>query len=210
MAAPPTPQPFHLAASGLLKRPLCSTQGIAPWRLPAPRADGSDMNDVTCVRIYDATRVSDVYDQTRPSTKDELVSLRMADWQPGQAMPPIVAVEADCNLGKSHWAFVKCIRPMLLANPKLPMLFFSVRITHAYDLSGTLRNYFVDDDNRPIDGMQLMCYKEGEAGVKERCMNSSQLVISPQTAALERSTASATCIASRAACSSSTRRSPSR
>ena len=61
MAAPPTPQPFHLAASGLLKRPLCSTQGIAPWRLPAPRADGSDMNDVTCVRIYDATRVSKVY-----------------------------------------------------------------------------------------------------------------------------------------------------
>ena len=30
-----------------------------------------------------------------------------------------------------------------------------------------------------------MCYKEGEAGVKERCMNSSQLVISPQTAALD-------------------------
>lgn len=100
-------------------------------------------------------------------------------------MPPVLACEADCNLGKSFAIFCEMIRPLLRANPKLPMLFFSVRITHAYDLFATLQRYFVDEDGDPIAGMNLVCYKEGDETVRERCANATQLVISPQTAALD-------------------------
>ena len=39
------------------------------------------------------------------------------------------------------------------------------------------------DDGAPIAGTDLVCYKEGEEGVQERCRKATQLVISPQTAA---------------------------
>ena len=96
-------------------------------------------------------------------------------------MPPVVAIEADCNLGKSYATFVGMILPRLKDNPNLPMLFFSVRITHAYDLYETLLKYFKD-----VEGMNLVCYKDtGEEGVKRACEKATQLVISPQTAALD-------------------------
>jgi hypothetical protein len=136
--------PFHTLAN--VQRPPCSTQGLAPWHRPQMR-----FNDVKHVVIDDATRVSDVVGQTRTSTKGEPVLLDLPPWQHGQAMPPILAIEADCNLGKSYAVFHEMMRPRLLANPELPMLFFSVRITHAYDLYGTLQRYFVDDEGEPID-----------------------------------------------------------
>eukprot|EP00966_Prymnesium_polylepis_P128680 2976152-Prymnesium_polylepis.1 len=69
----------------------------------------------------------------------------------------------------------------------MPMLHLSVRITHAIDLHKTCLKYYVeemrdDGENTPIDGMRIVCYKEGDESVTERC-KASQLVISPETMA---------------------------
>lgn len=180
MAQTPQHVPYHEAARKTFKRPPCSTAGLAPWRLP----DGSGFNVVKHVVVDDASRISDVIGQWRRSVNGEQVFIGLQPWQPGQPMPPILDVESDCNSGKSHGVFFKMIRELLLNDPTIPLLFFSVRITHAYDLFETLtQRYFVDDSGNPIGN--LVCYKDGEDGVKERCKKATQLVISPQTAALD-------------------------
>ena len=72
---------------------------------------------------------------------------------------------------------------MLLAKPDMAMLHFSVRITHADDLYQTCLKHYVDDSGHPIEGMNLMCYREGDGGMVARCRGTNQLVISPQSAA---------------------------
>ena len=66
---------------------------------------------------------------------------------------------------------------------ELPMLHFSVRITHADDLYLTCVEHYVDDSGQPIEGMNLVCYREGDGSKGQRCRNTNQLVISPQSAA---------------------------
>ena len=95
----------------------------------------------------------------------------------------VLAFEAGCNVGKSYAVHRELIRPMLMADPGMPMLHFSVRITHANDLYQTCIEHYVDNAGQPIQGMKLELYREGIGGKKERCRNAHQLVISPQSAA---------------------------
>lgn len=91
--------------------------------------------------------------------------------------------QAGCNVGKSYAVHHELIRPMLLAKPDMAMLHFSVRITHADDLYQTCLEHYVDASGHPIEGMNLMCYREGDGGMVARCQGTNQLVISPQSAA---------------------------
>jgi hypothetical protein len=64
--------------------------------------------------------------------------------QHGDRTPPVIGIEAGCNVGKSFAVHHELIRPMLLNNPSLPMLHFSVRITHADDLYQTCLEHYVE------------------------------------------------------------------
>ena len=146
------------------------------------RPDGTVFNTVHHVVVNDNVTVSDLIGQPSPAKDGTVVILRLADWQPGQPIPPtpILVIEADCNRGKSHAVHAGMIRPMLLANPHLPMLHVSVRVTHAYDLYETVKKHYVTAAGQPIPGFKPVLYKEGDDGVKERCQEATQLVISPE------------------------------
>ena len=145
-----------------MTRPPCSTIGIQPWR----RSDGT-LNKVRHIHLRVNQRVSDLIGQTFQTTKGEAVVVGFTEWQYGQPMPPILAIEADCNRGKSYAVHYKLLRERILAKnwPEMPMLHVSVRITHAMDLHKTCLKYYVeemreDGNNTPISGMRLVCYNK--------------------------------------------------
>jgi len=177
-------QPYHVLAN--VQPPIYSAQGILPWRVAVARPDGTVFNTVHRVRVDDGVTVSDLIGQQRQATDGTtVVVLGLAAWQPGQPMPPVVVIEADCNRGKSYAVHRRMIRQLLLANPRLPMLHISVRITHAYDLFETVKKHYVTDAGVPIPGVDMVLYKEGgDEGVKKRCLEATQLVISPEQIAV--------------------------
>ena len=139
--------------------------------------------DLPCVRRqYELRIVPSGPRATRETVEPRLIEsnvtcrLELADWRrsdavpPVLAMPPVLAVEAGCNMGcnagKSHAVHRELIRPKLLEDSALPMLHLSVRITHADDLYQTcLENYTARDQpkgGQPIEGLQLACYREGD------------------------------------------------
>ena len=126
-----------------IPRPLCSERGISPWVKPSGRR-----NEVTHVRVpKEVTKVSDVMETsvgadgvsttTISVTQASGVRVRV-DLDRGV----ILAIEGDCNIGKSFAVLEKLLRPILEQNPRTPLLFWSVRITHALDLYETLRKAF--------------------------------------------------------------------
>ena len=167
-----------------MQPPIYSTQGIQPWRLRHPRPDGTVFNVVRRVQVDEDVTVSDLIGRQLQAQRGTVV-LGLAPWQPGQPMPPVNVIEADCNRGKSYAVHHGMIRPLLLANPCLPMLHVSVRISHAYDLFETVKKYYVTDDGLPIQFVDMVLYKEGgDEGVRKRCREATQLVISPEQIAL--------------------------
>ena len=150
--------------------------------------------DLPCVRRqYELRIVPSGPRATRETVEPRLIEsnatcrLELADWRRGDAMPPVLAVEAGCNAGKSYAVHRELIRPKLLEDPTLPMLHLSVRITHADDLYQTCLEHYTARDQpkggQPIEGLQLACYREGEGSAKARCASAHQLVISPQSVA---------------------------
>jgi hypothetical protein len=131
----------------------------------AVREDGRPVsNTVYHAIVRDLTRVSDAIGrgfqctrsqlEMRVSERDELAYpwytseeghlCRLQLQQPGDRTPPVIGIEAGCNVGKSYAVHHELIRPMLLDNPSLPMLHFSVRITHADDLYQTCLEHYVE------------------------------------------------------------------
>jgi hypothetical protein len=93
---------------------------------------------------------------------------------------------ADCNVGKSYAVLVGLLRPLLEKDPRTPLLFWSVRISHVHDLIETLKDHFMRDDPRgrwtKIRGVEIETYKDRQGeSVHVRC-SSSQLVLSAETA----------------------------
>ena len=194
--------------------PACSTKGILPWWVAVTRADGTVFNTVRHVVVNADVTVSDLIGQQLPvqGAAGTVAVLGLAAWQPGQPMPPIIVIEADCNRGKSHAVHRRMIRALLLANPRLPMLHVSVRVTHAYDLFETVKKHYVTNaGGQPIPDVDVVLYKEGgDQGSMQVCREGRQLVVSPEHIAMGALGADLT-PASTAACSCSTRpsRSPS-
>ena len=102
---------------------------------------------------------------------------------PGQPGGPsmTLAIEAGCNVGKSHAVFAELLRPRLVANPTTPVLFLSVRVTHALDLYATVCHYLMEGANA-IPGVDIVCYKMGDGSSMQRVEAATQLVLSPETA----------------------------
>jgi len=146
--------------------PTCSRQGISPWRVAAPRPDGTVFNTVRHVVVNDDVTVTDLIGRQLPvqGAAGTVAVLGLAAWQPGQPMPPVLVIEADCNRGKSHAVHTGMIRSLLLANPHLPMLHVSVRVTHAYDLHETVKKHYVTATGQPIPGVDVVLYKDGGGG----------------------------------------------
>lgn len=117
------------------------------------------------VIVPDEKRVSEVISEQRRTESGETATIELT---PGV----VLAIEADCNLGKSYAVFNCLIRPILEAVPHTPLLFWSVRITHAYDLHETLKNQFMQGDSA-IPGVKIECYKEGKESVTSRVGSSS-------------------------------------
>ena len=167
--------------------PTCSRQGISPWRVAAPRPDGTVFNTVRHVVVNDDVTVTDLIGRQLPvqGAAGTVAVLGLAAWQPGQPMPPVLVIEADCNRGKSHAVHTGMIRSSLLANPHLPMLHVSVRVTHAYDLHETVKKHYVTATGQPIPGVDVVLYKDsGDGGSMRRCLAARQLVVSPEHIAM--------------------------
>ena len=146
-----------------IPRPLCSKQGIQSWIKPH-----NGLGNVVRLVRSSAGRVSDVM-HTAQTVVDTGQTVQVE-----LTRGTVLAIEADCNLGKSYAVLNCLLRPLLAQDPRTPLLFWSVRITHAYDLHATLQREFED-----IPGVDIRCYKDhGTAG--------SQLVCSAETAAFGR------------------------
>ena len=168
-----------------MQPPIYASKGILPWRLSITRPDGTVFNRVHHVVVNADVTVSDLIGQPLQANDGTAVILGVTAWQPGQPMPSTIVIEADCNRGKSHAVHYGMIRPLLLDNPTLPMLHISVRVTHAHDLYETVKKHYVTDAGDPIPGVNVVLYKEGgDEGVKKRCQQATQLVISAEQIAL--------------------------
>ena len=70
--------------------------------------------------------------------------------------------------------------PLLEADPRLPLLFISVRIAHAHDLLATLQKTFMEGDDR-IPGVDIRCYEKSHSAAGTTLtdrVGHSQLVLS--------------------------------
>ena len=171
--APRSDVPFHEQYEEKHGKPIpappCSSQGIRPW----VKSDGT-RNTVHHVRVPDSvTRVSDVIKTSMITVDGVMVTIDLLRGR-------ILALEADCNLGKSFAVLLKLLHPLLEANPRLPLLFISVRIAHAHDLYATLRKTFMEGDNR-IPGVDIRCYEKSHSAAGTTLtdrVGHSQLVLS--------------------------------
>ena len=185
----------HEALYGPVTAPPGSLQGVQPWQ----RSDGAQSTTYHVLIPASVRRVSDLSGclAKTPCGLSFYVNFALLAsgcsmlqlLQDGQqaaaaaAVPPrplALVIEGDCNLGKSFAMCEVMLRPLLSANPTMPMLFVSVRITHAYDLYATLVAAFMQGERR-IPGVDIVCYKTGAGSAMERVRTASQLVISYET-----------------------------
>ena len=171
------PKPFHEQIT--IEAPACSKVGIQPWVKRGvdwvePRGESSRNKVRWVMTEEDLQGFIHAFGTDHMLPCNTFITLEPTE-------DNCYVCEADCNLGKST-AILTWLYRLLLKNPDMPFVFFSVRVSHAKDLFKTIRDFKPrGEEALPTIGElcpRFMCYKENNAAA---CQSSNQLVCSGES-----------------------------